>query len=283
MKLCDNPIVLLDADIPGYSYACVCEKKSKLILESGKTEDFVFYYPQSTAYNLIDKLLGYIAEQLSPNYIAPILSPQTKDNNYRFKVENTQKKYKGNRGERPFYYNHVRSYFINTYNASVCEYDEADDQIGKIIYRDYIEAEKTGRDLHYIASTTDKDFRQLPGYLHNFKTGEITYSNHFGYITCEKVKGGYVLNGRGFLYFCAQMLMGDTADNIPGVPRFGPKHSYDILKHCKEYSGAWDVVVKVYLEKGLSRDVVKANASLLWITHEEGRRLPHSHLIEDLL
>lgn len=135
--------------------------------------------------------------------------------------------------------------------------------------------------LKYIGCTIDKDLDQFPGWLYNLTTGDITYSNNFGYLIYSEDRKQ--LKGRGFLFFCAQMMMGDVADNILGIKNVGPKKSYSLLKDCKSFTEAWNVVYKLYAHNGISELELKANAQLLWITHEKGRRLPHDVTLEHLV
>ena len=209
-----------------------------------------------------------------------MLSSSDNKSNYRSYVQHAAREYKKNRAERPYYYNHMRSYFINNYNAMVCNKDEADDAIGKLIYDDYNNALINDGKISVVSCSIDKDFKQFPGYLYNLKTRETNYSDFIGFLTYKKGSG---IDGRGFLFFCAQMLMGDTADNIVGIHRVGQKKAYDALFDAKSYRDAWSRVVKMYREKGISDRQIRAHATLLWITHEEGRLLPHSHLVEHLL
>lgn len=281
MKLSDHPILLNDADIPAYSSATLCEKDLKVMEADGSIEDHKFYFSETHGQKLIDHYMDKLHDKLNPCSIISILSSADKGVNYRYKVKHAAKEYKATRKPRPYYHGHMRNYFVNRYMARVYEFGEADDKIGMIAYKAYIDAVGSGTGIfRYCIVSTDKDFNQFPGPLFNPVTGRLTFSDMFGYLS---LVNNYTLLGRGFKFFCAQMLMGDTADNILGVRNIGPKKCYKYLRGTSTYKGAWKKVVDVYKDKGVSMDELKANASLLWITHEEGRRLPHHYLIEELL
>ncbi len=304
IELCDNPLVLIDCDILVYKACAICEKKTKFIDVDGTVTDSFFIGNESSGYQYIDYTINKIKDDLSATEIRCFLSTTDKDKNYRTHVKGADKVYKGNRKkQKPYYYKHMRSYFVNTYDAFVCPNDEADDMIGRLLYEDYQQA------FHYIergdmstsesdfiehnkctmlAASTDKDFWQFPGYLWNFDKCELSYSDHFGYIELVETvlssgKKTCLIKGRGFLYFCAQMITGDAADNITGIFRCGHKKAYAALNDCFDNRGAWKAVVDMYRDKGIDDEQLLAHATLLWITHEEGRLMPHSHLIEEMV
>lgn len=308
IELCNHPLVLVDCDIMVYIACSICETKTTFIDRDGTTKDSLFLLNESAGYHYIDETLKKISDDLDASKVACFLSTTDKDKNYRTHVKGADKVYKGNRKkEKPYYYQHMRSYFINVYKSLVCEVDEADDHIGKLLYADYQKAfnyisqfgvtdeGEENYDLKIscckcsvVVASTDKDFDQFAGYIWNFQHCELSYSDHFGYISLKETiaKSGiktYLVKGRGFLYFCAQMLTGDAADNITGIHRCGPKTAYKTLKDCVDNRGAWKAVVDLYRDKGVSDKQLLAHATLLWITHEEGRLLPHSHLIEEMV
>ena len=225
MKLQDNPTALVDGDIICYKCAFACQKSIKVLEEDGSLVDSVFYFSQSYGQSLIDMYMDRIRTDLSTDDLVVILSVDDKTLNYRTHVKGAAKEYKGNRKPRPFYYKEMRDYMIDTYDATIHPEDEADDAIGMLCYADFVSKQEIEDCfLRYISCTTDKDAKQFPGYLYNLTTRDITYSTHLGYLTYSKDKG---IDGRGFLFFCAQMLMGDTADNIIGIKGIGPKLSYN--------------------------------------------------------
>jgi hypothetical protein len=96
--------------------------------------------------------------------------------------------------------------------GAVLHFDqEADDGVAQAQYA----AIKAGNtDLSCIVSK-DKDLRMVPGLHLCTKTNSIINVSAFGSIQIDS-KGK--LTGYGTKFFWAQMLMGDTADNIRGLP-----------------------------------------------------------------
>lgn len=111
--------------------------------------------------------------------------------------------YKANRKDkiRPAWLDECRTFLIKHWNAEVVGGYEADDAIG-------IEHNE-----NTIIASIDKDFKQLPGNHYNFVKEE-----HF-----------FVDDNMADYYFWKLMLVGDTADNVPGVAGIGEKKSEKIL------------------------------------------------------
>ena len=273
IALSESPIAVLDADAIAYIAASICEKSTDILLSGGNTIKGKMYFRQETGYRVIDNHLYKIEDALHPQNCKSFLSNSNPSTNYRYDVKGAPKPYKGNRKDKPFFLPHMRSYFMNNYGAEICKKGEADDTIGILAYDAYECAANTGKPIDMVLCGIDKDFKQFPGYFFNIKTGVMTYSDHLGYLTYEKNK----IDGRGFLFFCAQMIMGDVADNIGGIYGCGGKKAYDTLKDCVDYKEAWQSVVDLYRCKGIADCVIKATSSLLWITHIQGRLLPHHH------
>lgn len=125
------------------------------------------------------------------------------------------------------------------------------------------------RNLSVIA-TKDKDLCMVPGQALNWDTGELTdIEDPFGYILLEEgvdSKGKAKpkkLRGRGWKFFWAQMLMGDAADNISGLPKChitdyligkpkacGPVLTHEILSGITCNKEAFRVVKELYKAHG---------------------------------
>ncbi len=145
----------------------------------------------------------------------------TEGHTFRYDIAKT-KPYKGTRKEnKPWHFDNLTAYMQGVLHCRTVTHIEADDALG-------IEAIKDVE--HTIICTRDKDLRQIPVNVYSWELGRQAA---FGPLlvsdpgTLELIDGK--LRGTGFAFFCAQMLMGDSVDNIPGVPKVGPVKAYEIL------------------------------------------------------
>ena len=168
--------------------------------------------------------------------------------------------YKANRRDmpKPVHLQAVRSHLVSEWNSSVTDGVEADDAMG-------IEQVQSNDNSTMIASI-DKDMLMVPGLHYRFVDGTTYRFEDPGELFAhkkDKILGG------GLKWFYAQMLMGDTADNIPGLKGIGPKKALKLLQNIDTEEEMIYTVKKAYEEhKVLDRfDEV---ADLLWIQREEG-------------
>ena len=145
----------------------------------------------------------------------------TEGKTFRYDIATT-KPYKGTRKEnKPWHYDNLTAYMEGVLQHKTVSFIEADDALA-------IDAGKAPE--KNIICTRDKDLRQVPGLIYSWELGRQAA---FGPIcvtdpgTLKLVDGK--LKGTGFAFFCAQMLMGDSVDNIPGLPSYGPVAAYDLL------------------------------------------------------
>lgn len=128
-----------------------------------------------------------------------------------------QKEYQANREgkEKPRYLHLIRAHMAEALGAIPHLDQEADDGMAQANWA-AIAAGK--RELSIIA-TKDKDLNMVPGLHLDWSTGAIVDADAFGSIVIgDKGK----LTGFGSKFFWAQLLMGDTADNIQGLPYIAP-------------------------------------------------------------
>jgi 5'-3' exonuclease len=95
------------------------------------------------------------------------------------------------------------------------------------------EARRAGQD--YVICSIDKDLQCIPG-LH--------YVMHY----IEEKKGPLIVTedaARRF-YYC-QLIMGDSTDNIPGVPRVGPVKAKAMIDKCVTEEEMQEAVVNAYI------------------------------------
>ena len=120
---------------------------------------------------------------------------------------------------------------------------------------------------HIAISTRDKDMRMLPGLHVNWMTYQLT----------EVPPGAWDVIGEdgdqyGLKWFYLQLLQGDTADNISGVPRLfgstcGDARAAKYLATAPDRDEAYDRVQAAYAEfyKEAWPDALIEQAGLLWL------------------
>lgn len=222
-----NRKVLIDGDIIAYRSAFATQDK----LPKDAEEKF-------------ETLLDYILEQCldfpTPDQYVVFLTGR---GNFRNDVAKSHI-YKGNRKnvDKPIHLSHVRQYAIEKFNAIVSEGEEADDLIA-------IAATQIGPSA--IVASIDKDMMQIPCKHYNFGRDKWYTVNEWD----------------GLKFFYTQILTGDTADNIIGLHRVGPKTAEKMLDGATTEQEMFRRCVEAY---GGDTDRVVENARLLWLRREEG-------------
>lgn len=156
-------------------------------------------------------------------------------NNFRYQVF---PEYKANRinAARPKWELAVKEFLISTWDANVSEGCEADDMLG------------VRQTPETIICTIDKDLKQIPGWQYNF-------------VKKEKF---YVTEDEAFRFFCYQLMVGDTADGIKGIPGVGPKKADRLLESTP--SDQWiDSIRNLYS----CEEEFELNAQVLYIWRKE--------------
>lgn len=162
----------------------------------------------------------------------------TGQNNFRFDVAKSYE-YKGNRkvSDKPVYLSLAREYLTSKYGAITSYGEEADDLLAK---------HAASLDYNCVIASVDKDMMQIPCWHFNFTKNEWKHVNPY----------------EGLKFFYTQILTGDTADNIVGLYRVGPKKAEAMLQGCTTEEEMWEAVVKAY---GEDVERVLENARLLWL------------------
>jgi len=169
----------------------------------------------------------------------------------------TIKKYKGNRDEteKPKYYHEVREHLARRWGAKVVDGMEADDEISIRAH----ELAKQGKQPCVVSN--DKDMRMIPAIHYDF-TKDLYFE---------------IGKEEAWRNFYMQCLMGDSTDNIPGLPDVGPKTAAKILANAKGKGEMLEAVKKEWQNRypdGYPRDdgslitadaAMKEVASLLWL------------------
>ena len=163
-----------------------------------------------------------LAETQSEKYCGYL----TGERNFRDAVATLQR-YKGNRYDadgvrikpQPLWLSEVRAYLIAYWGCILVDEKEADDALSTHA------AQAT---WEVVISSIDKDLRINQGLHHDMNSGMLSKVEGFG----ELYMSGADLKGSGLKFFCAQMLMGDQADWVKGLPAVTPwmKDMYGIAR-----------------------------------------------------
>jgi len=137
-----------------------------------------------------------------------------------------RKPYKATRvHKRPWHYNNLTVYMRDILDCKIISVLEADDAMVMA----HLEPEET------ILCSRDKDLRQCPGLFYSW---ELWRQPSYGPLLITK-EGTIALSedkkkivGNGLAFFYAQLLWGDVADDIPGLPGCGPVRTYELLGDC---------------------------------------------------
>lgn len=207
------------------------------------------------------------------------------------------KEYQANRAgkPKPEHLEEVRVFLAEQCNGKLWHDLEADDGMSMFQHA-CVQAEKP--ELSVICSK-DKDLRIVQGLHLDWDSLELISTSFFGDIALKETKSGKKLSGTGFKFFCSQLLMGDPADNVSGIPgvvrsgkvkKCGPVMAYEILARASTPQEALDAVLreyqwydkvvgfKSYTGEDLSlQEAFESEAKILWM-----RRFPDENDVIDL-
>lgn len=119
----------------------------------------------------------------------------------------------------------------------------------------------------------DKDLRMTPYPYWERKVGRMVTPGPYGYLYPDSTPSGQPKTlGYGRAFFWAQMLMGDTADNIAGVLKFdgkqcGPVGAYAALADAKSEDEAANIVISAY--RAIDQNPIP-EGWLLWLLRHHG-------------
>lgn len=227
-------IALIDFDVLRYSIGFAAEKKDP---ETGT----IIVEPFSHVIRMLDNKVSEVMSATGASRLRGYLSGGL---NFRTDIAVT-KPYKGHRPDRkPVHYDELTSFITDNFDVEVVTGAEADDAMG-------VEQVKDG-DLATVICTIDKDLNMIPGWHYNWNKG------------CKY----YVDDWSADMWFWVQMLTGDAADNIPGVPKIGPVTAGKLLMPCSTNKECYEVIHNEYKKAyGVNdyEDVIEEQAQLLWI------------------
>jgi len=185
-------------------------------LRAGKEE---VTNPQAVVRNSIDTLLRHLDWNLEPSEILIGISPGSRQQ-FRYVV---LPDYKANRGDKPKpeWLPYARDYLQEKHGAIMSH--------PKLEADDWMADQQDVEGLSTIICTIDKDLRMVPGRHYNLDKETCTVTSEL----------------EGERQFWYQMLIGDSADNILGLPGMGPKGA-DKLLDATAPSDWFDTVLALY-------------------------------------
>ncbi len=152
------------------------------------------------------------------------------------------------RGERPEHFKKVKDYLYSLDNVLIADNIEADDLLG-------ILSRQLGDQS--VIVTVDKDMDQLAGLHYNPKYNKERY-----YVVTEE---------EADRFFLKQLLMGDSMDKIPGLPKYGPIKAETIINSASTVAEAASLVLDHYFlvyDKDWKNYFI-ANGKLLWLQRKD--------------
>lgn len=183
--------------------------------------------------------------------------------------------YKANRPESPDWFikwkGVIRHRLIDNWKILISDGREAEDDC--IISIEYY---KTA--YNCILVHVDKDLKFWEGNHFDYQKHEFYYVDELGKLELTKSK----LKGDGLKWQYAQVLIGDSGDNIKGLPKFGSVKAYALLHDCKnEYSllrRTYCAYLKLY--KGDVKEYFKLQWQLIVMLKEESHGFKVLELVE---
>lgn len=105
-----------------------------------------------------------------------------------------------------------------------------------------------------VMSSADKDLRSTPWRYYERRTGQVLEPAGWGSLWEHVTPGGsYSIEGHGEIFFWAQMLMGDSADNIQGIEKYkgkacGPVMTWELIGDLPEELNTPEYVINLVLD-----------------------------------
>lgn len=244
------------------------EPRGKRLDEHYKLEPYTMIEPEHIVDYTLDcmlkKLQSLVHDDLgSVEQMNLWLSPSD-HSNFRYSISTIPGPhgmgYKAGRPDKPVHLKYIKEKMIHEYGAKEVFGYEADDALGMY------QTDRT------VAVHIDKDINMIPGWHYHHVKEEFSFCpKSLGILEYKEGK----LTGKGTIFFYAQMLTGDPTDNIPGIPKIGPKKAYDLLNGCQIEE---DCVCTVYTQyknyygNAYALSALYEIADLLWIVREDKKR-----------
>ena len=226
-------------------YASLEEAEAALLLDGdGKIEPAVAVEAAGLArYNLKSMIKRAITGTNATEYKIYL----TGKDNFRLKIDPEYKAHRKD-AERPVHYAILREYAVENWGAKVIDGMEADDAVSIVHMRRYSKNPESS-----MICSNDKDLLGVPGY-------------HYNYVSQETI---FVSPLDSLRNYFAQVLAGDAADNVKGIPGIGPKKAAKALAPCHTGKDMLHIVKEAYKEAGMEAKL-ETNLKLLWMLREKG-------------
>ncbi len=264
-------LALIDGDILAYKAA------SKPMLLDSVSSSFIKTHGEHyrveaddlTEEQVIGSLYDLLSEWTIKSGSAQVkiaLSDPNRDRIFRKKIYSD---YKANRKNtvKPKWLSSCVNQLVEQESATFVEGLEGDDLLG--LWSNYYSDE-----YETVIISTDKDLRQLPGLYYNPDQNRLVRCSRKGNIKLYNSKSGKKLIGHGFKWFCAQVLMGDRVDNIPGLKGYGPVKVYNLLKGKKFIKDMYKTMLEEYSKNDEAQNL-DLMAELCFILRTHGRAWWH--------
>ena len=136
------------------------------------------------------------------------------------------KEYQANRkssDEKPECLDRIRTWMSAELGAIAHMDQEADDGMAQAAWK----AQHDGTSNLCVVCSMDKDLLMVPG-LHLLDDKVVSAKDNFGHIALKQLSSSKKCVGLGTKFFWAQLLMGDFADNISGLPAITGRFYLDV-------------------------------------------------------
>lgn len=228
--------LLIDADIPMYKVASVCEQVvdwgDEVVSATCNMEDAKYTFGV-----WLDELLTNWPEE-----VVKVTLAASSKTNFRKKL---WPDYKGHRTSRkPIGYSKLKAWVQQEYGLVIVPDLEADDVLGILA---------TGNEgSRCVIISTDKDFKQIPARFYNPDSDIMVHT--------DPEAADY--------FHMYQTLVGDPSDGYKGCPGIGHVRATQLLTDTPK-GDWWSLVVSLYEAKGLTEEDALLNARMARILRKD--------------
>jgi len=263
-------LALIDADLIAYEAASAAD----MVDEGYERRSFDYVIDK------VDESIKFITENSGCDSYELFI---TGKDNFRYDIA-TVKPYKGNRSDKPkpFYLESTRK-LLESYGAVVCDGMEADDMLAV-----------RAREMEYkdcCICSRDKDLRMVPCMQYSWEVGlqpewgpelvDTLGELHFRF-SDKILKNGEKSNaikkvwGTGLKWFYAQLIIGDSTDNISGLEGKGGGLVHQVIHPCTSEEELFTAAFSAYTDKygDTAAERLLEQGRLLWMhdtLDEEGK------------